>query len=93
VLTEPGCLRGNHYHERGTEVLTVVGPALVRIEEEGEAYDLNVPDGEPWRFTIPAGVAHAILNTGPAPILMVAFNSEPHDPARPDVVRRVLIEV
>jgi dTDP-4-dehydrorhamnose 3,5-epimerase-like enzyme len=92
VLTQPGCLRGNHYHTRGTEVLTVVGPAMVRIREDGKTYDQSVPEGEPWRFTIPPGIPHAIFNTGLAPILMVAFNTEAHDPERPDVVREVLIE-
>ena len=33
VVTEPGCVRGNHYHTRGTEVITVQGPALVRIRD------------------------------------------------------------
>ncbi len=92
VLTEPGCIRGNHYHVRGTEILTVYGPALVRIREAGEDRDTTVPEGEAYRFTLPPGVPHAILNTGRAPILMVAFNTEPHDPAAPDVVREVLIE-
>jgi dTDP-4-dehydrorhamnose 3,5-epimerase-like enzyme len=34
VVTEPGRVRGNHYHIRGTEALTVQGPALVRIRDE-----------------------------------------------------------
>jgi dTDP-4-dehydrorhamnose 3,5-epimerase-like enzyme len=33
VVTKPGCVRGNHYHTRGTEVVTVQGPALVRLRD------------------------------------------------------------
>ncbi len=30
VVTEPGAVRGNHRHLRGTEASAVLGPALVR---------------------------------------------------------------
>ena len=33
VVTEPGCVRGNHYHTRAREVITVQGAALVRIRD------------------------------------------------------------
>jgi dTDP-4-dehydrorhamnose 3,5-epimerase-like enzyme len=93
VLTAPGQVRGNHRHRRGTEVLTVYGPALVRTREPGgDVLDHPVADGEAVRFTIPPGVAHAVRNTGDHPMLIVAFNTEPHDPAAPDVVAEVLIE-
>jgi len=92
VLTGPGCVRGNHYHERGTEVSVVLGPALVRYRDGGQVRDVHVPEGRAYRFTIPPGVAHAIRNTGTGSMVVVAFNSEVHDPARPDVVRDVLID-
>ncbi|HEX6937888.1 MAG TPA: cupin domain-containing protein [Longimicrobiales bacterium] len=92
VLTEPGCVRGNHYHERGTEVLTVWGPALVRLREARGIRDVAVEAGVVLRFVIPPGVAHAVKNTGDGPNLLVAFNDVAHDPAAPDVVRDVLIE-
>jgi UDP-2-acetamido-2,6-beta-L-arabino-hexul-4-ose reductase len=91
VLTEPGCIRGNHYHMRGTEITLVIGPALARIREGGEVRDTIVPDGEAFRFTIPAGVPHAFQNIGTKPIVLVGFNTEPHDRTRPDVVQEVLI--
>ena len=92
VSTRPGGVRGNHYHRRGTELLTIVGPALVRFREEQEVQDLDIPAGEVFRFTIPPGVAHAIQNNGDQPNLIVAFNSEFHDRDRPDVVRAVVIQ-
>lgn len=91
ALTEPGCVRGNHYHERGTEVAVVMGPALVRLRENGALRDVLVPAGTAFRFSIPPGVSHAFQNTGPGIQFLVGFNTVAHDPAHPDVVRDVLI--
>jgi dTDP-4-dehydrorhamnose 3,5-epimerase-like enzyme len=92
VLTRPGGVRGNHYHEHGTEIMTVLGPALVRFRDAAGVKDHAVSEGQALRFTIPPGVAHAILNTGTTMGLIVSFNSWRHDPDRPDVVREVLID-
>lgn len=92
ALTEPGGVRGNHFHERGTEIATVLGPALVRIGRDGAVFDSVVPENEAWRFTIPPRASHAFQNIGERPMLLVVFNTQPHDPADPDVVRDVLIE-
>ena len=93
VVSAPGVVRGNHLHRRGTEILTVIGPALVRTRAHGgEVSDTHVPPGGVYRFTFPPGVAHAIQNTGSEPGVLVAFNTEEHDPANPDVERAVLIE-
>jgi dTDP-4-dehydrorhamnose 3,5-epimerase-like enzyme len=92
-LTEPGGVRGNHYHERGTEITVALGPALFRHRDgdTGAVHDLQIADGDAYRFTIPPGIAHAFQNNGPAPIVLIGFNTEVHDPERPDVVRDVLI--
>jgi dTDP-4-dehydrorhamnose 3,5-epimerase-like enzyme len=91
VMTEPGAIRGNHLHQRSTEITAVVGPVLVRVREEGQLRDVMVPDGEARRFVIPNGVSHAFQNTGTRPMLLVSFSTEVFDPAHPDVVRDVLI--
>ncbi|HXH10009.1 MAG TPA: cupin domain-containing protein [Alphaproteobacteria bacterium] len=92
VITEPGHVRGNHYHTRETEVLTVQGPALVRLREGQGLRDIIVSEGTVSRFIVPPGVAHAIQNIGSRPTLLVAFRDRAYDPASPDVVREVLIE-
>lgn len=92
VLSEPGAVRGNHYHRRGTEILTVSGPALVRLRDGADIEDLGVTQGRTIRLTIPPGVVHAVKNTGSSTSVLVAFNTEAHNPAGPDVVREVLIE-
>jgi dTDP-4-dehydrorhamnose 3,5-epimerase-like enzyme len=96
VVTLPGHVRGNHYHTAGRELLTVLGPALVKWQDvrtsQAPLGEQSIGAGEAYRFTIPGGVAHAIQATGPGPMLIVAFNSELFDRERPDAVRHVLIE-
>jgi UDP-2-acetamido-2,6-beta-L-arabino-hexul-4-ose reductase len=91
ALTEPGSIRGNHLHQHATEITVVLGPALVRLREDSQVRDLNVPAGETWRFIIPPGVSHAFQNTSLQPMLLVAFSTSVFDPVNPDVVRDVLI--
>ncbi|MGG6295912.1 cupin domain-containing protein [Leptolyngbya sp. AN02str] len=92
VVTEPGCVRGNHRHQHGTESMTVYGPALVRCQEGDTITDTEVAAGDIVRFTIPAGVAHAVKNTGDRPSLMVVFNSDAYNDNQPDVTRVQLFE-
>jgi UDP-2-acetamido-2,6-beta-L-arabino-hexul-4-ose reductase len=91
VLTQPGEIRGNHWHPRGAEVTVILGPALVRVRLRDQTKDILVPEGEAYRFFFPAGVPHAMKNTGATPMILVAFNTEVHDPANPDVVRDSLL--
>jgi dTDP-4-dehydrorhamnose 3,5-epimerase-like enzyme len=92
VITAPGAIRGNHRHVRGSEITSVVGPALVRYREGGVIRDVDVPPGDVWRFAFPAGVAHAFKNTGQQSFILASFNTEEHDQTAPDAVRDVLIE-
>jgi dTDP-4-dehydrorhamnose 3,5-epimerase-like enzyme len=92
VLTEPGHIRGNHFHERGSEVTVALGPGLFRYRDGTAIRDIRIGVGEAMRFHIPPGIAHAFLNTGRERSLLIGFNTEAHNPLRPDVVRDVLIE-
>ncbi|HEY5809039.1 MAG TPA: hypothetical protein VIT67_13780 [Povalibacter sp.] len=91
VTTGPGHIRGNHFHIQGTEVTAVMGPARVRYREDGVMRDVEVPRDETWRFTFPPRVAHAFQNTGTGPMIIVSFNTMPHDPAAPDTTRDVIL--
>ena len=86
VISEAGAIRGNHFHKNGTEIVALMGPALMRIKETEKIYDIEVPDGEVYRFTIPPKITHAIKNTGDQPNILVAFNTIEHDPENPDHV-------
>ena len=91
VLTAPGGVRGNHYHERGTEVMTVFGPALVRLRDGADVEDVRAATGEVLRVTIPPGIGHAVRNTGDGTMVIVSFSTEPHDHDAPDMVRDMLL--
>jgi dTDP-4-dehydrorhamnose 3,5-epimerase-like enzyme len=91
VVSKPGAVRGNHYHIIGTETLVVCGPALVRIRQGSQQQDFSIPADKTFRMVIPPGVAHAIQNAGDADNLLVAFNTNFHDPANPDTVQDILI--
>jgi dTDP-4-dehydrorhamnose 3,5-epimerase-like enzyme len=92
VLTRPGEIRGNHVHAAATETTSVVGPCLVRLMEHGVIRDVEVPDGEIWRFTIPPGVVHAFRNTGAATQVLVSFSTELHDPGGSHTRREPILE-
>ncbi|NLI31522.1 MAG: cupin domain-containing protein [Deltaproteobacteria bacterium] len=91
VLTQPGKIRGNHYHGTGTEVVVLVGPAFARIHECGETKDIIVPEGDVVRFVIPPGIPHAFQNTGTDVMILLAFNTVAHDRAHPDTFPCILI--
>jgi len=92
VVSNPGVVRGNHYHQQGTETIAVVGPALVRIREDKNLRDIVVPEEKVYRFTFPPEIPHAIKNMGDRVNILVAFNTCEHDPENPDTVQEILIE-
>lgn len=91
VISRPGVVRGNHYHRQGIETVAVAGPALVRIKENDEIRDIEVPEKKVYRFTFPPNVPHAIKNTGDQQNIVIAFNTCEHDPEDPDTVQDILI--
>lgn len=92
VISNPGVIRGNHCHLKGTEIIAVMGPALVRFRENDEAQNIEVPVNKVYRFTFPPKVPHAIKNTGGRANILVAFNTCEHDPENPDTVQEMLID-
>lgn len=93
VTTQPGGVRGNHRHLRATEVLVTQGPARVRYRDQEEIREVMVGADKLMRFTFPAGVSHAVENTGTQPQVLVSFSTQPYNPQSPDVVTDVLLPV
>ena len=91
-ITLPGCVRGNHYHPKATEVLVLFGPCLVRLREEGGLRDVIVREGEVCRFNIPPGVSHAFKNIGAQSISMVAFSSCADSDGQTETIKDILID-
>lgn len=91
VLTAPDAVRGNHVHRTALEITTVVGPCLARFKDADGIRDVEVPDGETWRFSIPPGTVHAFRNTGDAVMVLVSFSSNVHDPTGADSLREQIL--
>jgi len=91
VTSLPQSIRGNHYHQRGTETLIIMGPALVRIRENNDLRDIDIPDRSVYRLIIPPGVSHAIKQTGSESGILLSFNTIGYDPENPNVVRDALL--
>ena len=91
VITEPGGIRGNHFHKRGTEIATQRGPGLVRFSDERGVQEVIIAEGEVYRFVFPPNCAHAFKNSGISPNVIVSFNTVAFDPSVPDVFRMELI--
>ena len=93
VVSLPGVVRGNHYHIKGRETITILGPSLVRFREQGVIEETVVPDKEAWRFVFLPGVSHAFKNLSGEANILVAFNTLEHDPTDPDTRKDLLIQV
>ncbi len=91
VISNPGAVRGNHFHEYGTETTIIVGPALLKYKVNDKTEELNISAGKVYRIVFPPQVSHAIQNTGANPNVLVAFNTVAHTPQTPDVVSDILI--
>jgi dTDP-4-dehydrorhamnose 3,5-epimerase-like enzyme len=91
VISGPGVIRGNHYHEKGEETMAVMGHALVRTRENSEITDIEVPAGEVYQFIFPPGMSHAIKNMSDQSNVLMAFNTMEHDPQNPDTVGDVIL--
>jgi dTDP-4-dehydrorhamnose 3,5-epimerase-like enzyme len=91
VLTQPNEVRGNHVHRNAVEITSVAGPCLIRLKEDGQIRDLDVPAGEIWRLTIPPGVVHAFRNTGEGVMVLVSFSTQVHDPTGGDTQRDTIL--
>lgn len=91
VITEPGGIRGNHFHKTGTEIATQRGPALVCYRDETGTHSVEIADGEIVRFVFPPNCPHAFKNNGTKPNLLVAFNTEVFNPDTPDAFPEALI--
>lgn len=85
VSMNPGAIRGNHLHERGTEWLLLCGgPVRVswRPADRSEDRTRDFPGDEPVLLEFPAGVAHALRNDSGAVVHLIVASEEPDPPTR-----------
>lgn len=91
VISNPGAVRGNHYHKVGREIIAVMGSAPVCYQDGDKVREVKVPGKEVYRFDFLPGIALALKNTGTQPSLLVAFNTVSHEPEHADTVTEIVV--
>ncbi len=92
VAIYPGQVRGNHYHERTSEMLYIfAGRGVFYWEEEGNLKQHPI-EGEQTVITIPPGIRHAFRNTGEGTVFLLAVRDGESDPKNPDVTPVELVK-
>jgi UDP-2-acetamido-2,6-beta-L-arabino-hexul-4-ose reductase len=87
--TQPGYVRGNHYHHTKLERFIVVkGQAKIEFESilDGEKREFYVDDKEIKIVTMPVGYIHNIKNIGDDEMILLIWGSELFNPERPDTI-------
>ncbi len=91
--TQPGAVRGNHYHLRRREAIVVLPGSQWSLhwdEDEGSPPQHREFDGTAAVLVLVApGASHAVRNDGADTLWLMAISSEPYDPAE-SVTRRVV---
>ena len=85
----PGAIKANHYHEHTTEWFCLLrGQALlvVRDPKTGKEERIRLEEHQPVVVTVPAGIAHALVNDGDEPAHLLAYADHPYNPANPDTI-------
>lgn len=93
-ISAPGAVRGNHYHVRKTEWLSVVkGSAKLVCEDHSTKIkeELILSDDEPKVVRISPMVSHAVKNVGYDDMYLIVASSEIFDPNNPDTQRDNLL--
>jgi glycosyltransferase involved in cell wall biosynthesis len=79
---KPGEAKGNHYHQRMGEWFAVVqGTGVLELCDPTTGARISVPlsSSEPSSVYVPAGLAHAVVNTGRNELICVAWAEAEHD--------------
>ena len=85
--TEPGVVRGNHFHTRKVERFSVVkGKALIQLRRIGTDITLNfyLEGDEPAYVDMPIWYTHNIKNIGEDILYTNFWINEPYNPDDPD---------
>ena len=78
VRTKPGQSRGHHFHQDMGEWFTAVAGTGVVVAVHPETGETAQAELAGQRVYVPAGIAHAIFNTGQEDLLVLAFAEAAH---------------
>jgi len=85
--TEPGMIRGNHYHLRKTEYFCIIeGKGLIKLKnrETREIKEIMASGKKPEIFEMPVNWTHNIRNTGDSEMKLLVWVNEIFNPDDPD---------
>ena len=85
--TNPGIVRGGHYHHTKMERFIVIkGKAKIKFEHvlTHETYEFEVSGDKLQYVNIPVGYQHCINNVGDEELILILWANELFDPSRPD---------
>lgn len=85
--TEPGKIRGEHFHLNKIErFLVLEGEATIRMRRvlNDDIWAYKVSGSSPAIVDIPTVHTHSIENTGSRPLLTLFWSNEIFDPSKPD---------
>lgn len=92
VTIRPGMVRGNHYHANRDELMVIMYSGGWRLAWQHAPNDgIQTRDFEgrgSVAVCIPAGVTHAVKNTGGRDVTLSSFSNDDSD----DVTKRILLE-
>lgn len=91
---EPGCVRGNHYHQKRVEWFFIAGgSAQICLEDiKTKAKELiDTTPEKPQRITINRNIAHAVKNISGETIYLFSAQNNIFDPQNPDTYEYQLI--
>ena len=83
TAARPGEAKGNHFHRRMGEWFAVVqgsGALQLRDPDTGARREIELAASNPRTVYVPAGLAHAVVNTGEDTLICVAWAEGEHDP-------------
>ncbi len=80
VTARPGESRGHHYHRRMAETFVAVAGRGELRAVDPQTGETAAVDLAGVRVHVPAGIAHALVNTGTEDLVVVACAERLHDP-------------
>lgn len=87
LYTNPGCIRGNHYHKLTLEYFAVLSGAASIALKNIDTGDLEMMELTAWDnriLKVPPGIAHALKNETELPLIILAVSTREYDEHDPD---------
>lgn len=94
LFTNPGAIRGNHYHRTTLEYFFVVqGTGAIALQGPGEEAPrvMEVSAEDNLLLKVPPGTAHAFKNKGEGQLIILALSTQEYSKEDPDTFPLILL--